>query len=291
MTYRQTFRKSRLAEWGFKLSIFSAHIIVFTVVLHRYAGQSTAVALNLLQIGFVGAFIALILSIVAAFQIWNKLLSGFGKSVAGALISLLVLIWPTMMLPVYFVTPQLYDVTTNLKLPPEFKVLKKFREFGSNPTNFIEREAFASDVLSVRILTPGQDTFDLVRQLVLKRKWELISVKPPGKKSGLATIEAVDRSLVLAAPDDIVIRIQSKGAQSVLDMRSAARYGSYDLGRNQKRIQQFLEDVINQSANATRIKPGEPLYLSRRTRVTKKLKAQDRDSKSKKTSSKAKKAK
>ncbi len=264
MKHRQTFRKSRLAEWGFKLSVFSAHIIVFTVLLHRYAGQSTAVSLNLLQIGFIGGFFAFILSVMAVFQIWNKLLSGFGKSVVGVVISLLVLIWPLSLLPVYFVTPQIYDVSTSLVSPPEFKALTKFREFGSNPVNFIEREPFDQDVVSVRILSPGQDAFDLARQLVLKRKWEVISLKPAGKNSSDATIEAVDRSVILAAPDDIVIRIRSKGGQSILDMRSAARYGSYDLGRNQKRIQDFLDDYINQSDKAKRVEEGEPLFLPTR---------------------------
>ena len=265
MKHRQTFRKSRLAEWGFKLSIFSAHLIVFTVLLHRYAGQSTAVSLNVLQIGFIGGFFAFILSVTAVFQIWNKLLSGFGKSVAGVVISLAVLIWPISLLPVYFVTPQIYDVSTSLVSPPEFKALTKFREFGSNPINFIERgETFAPDVVTVRILSPGQDAFDLARQLVLKRKWEIVSLQPAGKNSSDAIIEAVDRSLILAAPDDIVIRIRSKGRQSILDMRSAARYGSYDLGRNQKRIQDFLDDYINQSDKAKRVEEGEPLFLPRR---------------------------
>ena len=125
MNKQQSFRKSRLAEWGFKLSVFSAHVVVFTVLLHRYAGQSTAVSLNLLQIGFIGAFFAFILSVIAILQIWNKLLSGFGKSVAGAVISLLVLLWPLSQLPVYFVTPQIYDVSTSLDFPPEFKALTK----------------------------------------------------------------------------------------------------------------------------------------------------------------------
>ncbi len=264
MNKQQSFRKSRLAEWGFKLSVFSAHVVVFTVLLHRYAGQSTAVSLNLLQIGFIGAFFAFILSVIAILQIWNKLLSGFGKSVAGAVISLLVLLWPLSQLPVYFVTPQIYDVSTSLDFPPEFNALTKFREFGSNPVNFIERESFADDVVSVRILSPAQDAFDLARQLVLKRKWEIVALKAPSKNSSDAIIEAVDRSLILAAPDDIVIRVRSKRGQSLLDMRSAARYGSYDLGRNQIRVQKFLDDYINLSERAQRVEQGEPLFLPTR---------------------------
>lgn len=261
MSYRQTFRKSRLAEWGFRLSILSAHIIVFTVILHRYAGQSTAVSLNLMQIGFIGALVALGMCLVAAIQIWNKLLKGFGQSIAGLVISLLVLAWPLYYLPTYLVTPQLYDISTNISAPPKFEALKPFRGFGSNPLNFVERERFAADVVPLRFDKSGQDTFDLVRQLVLKRKWELISAKPLSPASGEAIIEAVDRSAVLAVPDDIVIRIQSRGGQSILDMRSQSRFGSYDLGRNQRRIQNFLDDLITQNSGVERVKAGQPLFI------------------------------
>ncbi len=262
MSYRQTFRRSRLAEWGFRLAIVSAHIVVFTVLLHRYAGQSTAVSLNLLQIGFIGALISLGMCLIAAIQIWNKLLKGFGKSVAGVIISLVVLAWPISMLPVYIVTPKIYDVSTSLKAPPKFDALKKFRSFGSNPVNFVERDSFAADVTSLRFQKTGQDTFDLVRQFVLKRKWELVSVKAPSPESGESFIEAVDRSALLAVPGDIVIRIRTNGQQSVLDMRSAARYGTYDLGRNQRRIQAFLDDIISQNSNVKRISADEPRFDS-----------------------------
>lgn len=277
MTYRQSFRKSRLAEWGFRLSVVSAHLIVFTVLLHRYASQSTAVSLNLLQIGFIGAFAALIISLIASVQIWNKLLSGFGKSVAGVCISLLVLAWPIYQLPLYFTTSQINDVSTDLRTPPQFRALLQFRAFGSNASNFVERLAFAEDVRPLRILKSGQDSFDLVRQLVLKRKWKLVSVRPPGSGEADGFIEAVDLSPILAAPDDIVIRIKSRANQSILDMRSQSRYGSFDLGRNERRIQSFLTDLINQNSDIARVGEGETLFLAPRKKAKNKKKTKVRN--------------
>ena len=66
---RQRSRYSFLAIWGFRFAIFSAHVIVFTVLLHRYASQPTAVALNLLQIGFFVAAVGLVFSLIAALVI------------------------------------------------------------------------------------------------------------------------------------------------------------------------------------------------------------------------------
>jgi hypothetical protein len=67
--------------------------------------------------------------------------------------------------------------------------------------------------------------------------------------------------VVLAVPDDIVIRIMSRGGQSILDMRSQSRYGTYDLGRNQRRILAFLDDLISQNIGVERVKADEPLFI------------------------------
>lgn len=261
MSYRQTFRRSRLAEWGFRLSILTAHLVVFTILLHRYAGQSTAVSLNLLQIGFIGALIAFGMCLVAAVQIWNRLLKGFGQSIAGLVLSALVIAWPLSLVPLYLVTAEVYDISTDTGTPPAFEALKKFRAFGSNPVAYTAPADFTPEVRPLRLYKSGQDSFDLVRQLVIKRKWELVSAKPPVANKGIGIIEAVDHSLVLAVPDDIVIRITTRGGRSVLDMRSQARYGSYDLGRNQKRVQDFLSDMISQNAGVEEVNAGEQPFL------------------------------
>jgi len=263
MTYRQSFRKSKLAIWGFRLSVISAHLVVFTLLLHRFGGQSTAVAHNVLQIGFIAAFVAFIISVIASVQIWDQLLHGFGKAVAGIIISLFVLAWPLSQIPRYLTTPKQYDVSTDLKSPPVFQDLLKYRTFGSNPTNFVKREGFAPDIQTLRIKKSGQDAFDLVRQLVLKRKWKIVSIQPPEGDAGVGKIEAVDRSIVLGAPDDIVLRIRSGGTHvSVLDIRSASRFGSFDLGRNQERIHAFLDDFISQNSNVERVESGENPFFS-----------------------------
>ena len=263
MKHRQSFRKSRLAEWGFRLSIIAAHLVVFTVLLHRFAGQSTAVSLNLLQIGFVAGFTSLILSLIATVQIWNQLLSGFGKAVTGVVISALVLAWPLIHLPLYLISEHHFDISTDVKRAPAFQELVKKRSFGANPVTFTKHGSFDQDITPLRINKPGQDSFDLARQLVLKRGWEVVSIKPPATNRGVGLIEAIDYSPIIAAADDIVIRVEQQGGQSVLDMRSASRYGSFDLGRNEDRILAFLNDITTQNAGIERIKPGEPRFRFR----------------------------
>lgn len=260
MSYRQVFRKSQLAEWGFRLSIFSAHLVVFTVLLHRFAGQATAVSLNLLQIGFLVAFIGLIISLTAAVQIWNQLMSGFAKAVIGIVLCFLVLVWPISQLPLYFVSPKIYDVSTDRRSAPNFQALLERRHFGSNPVGFVPHDEFDESLTTLWINKSGQDSFDMVRQLVLKRKWEIVAVTPPTASSNEGVIEAVATSPILAFPYDIVLRIRSKGEQSVLDMRSASRYGSFDLGRNQQRVLKFWQELREKNPEIEPLGPGAPRF-------------------------------
>lgn len=262
MMHRQKFRQSRLAEWGCRLSIIAAHLVVFTVLLHRFADQATAVSLNLLQIGFIVGFVALVISITATVQIWNQLLSGIGKAVIGVVLSFLVLAWPLFYLPLYLFAEKNYDVSTDRERPPTFALLQKQRTFGSNDVKFTATGTFDEDVTPLRIEKPGQDVFDLARQLVLKRQWKLVSAKAPSSNKGVGVIEAVAFSPILAAPDDIVIRVESRRRQSILDVRSQARFGSFDTGRNEDRVIAFLSDILTQNTGVTRVEPGEPRFMT-----------------------------
>ena len=56
-------------------------------------------------------------------------------------------------------------------------------------------------------------------------------------------IEAVARSLVLRLPEDVTIRVKPLAEGSVVDIRSASRFGSRDYGDNASRIRKFLAEL------------------------------------------------
>lgn len=62
-------------------------------------------------------------------------------------------------------------------------------------------------------------------------------------ESADASIEAVARTLVLALPADVALRIVADDDGSLVDMRSASRIGSHDLGDNARRIRAFFSDL------------------------------------------------
>jgi uncharacterized protein (DUF1499 family) len=67
----------------------------------------------------------------------------------------------------------------------------------------------------------------------------------PGAASGSAASRAVDRSFLLRLPDDITVRIRPRADGSRIDVRSASRIGTHDLGQNARRIRAYLDEISN----------------------------------------------
>lgn len=59
----------------------------------------------------------------------------------------------------------------------------------------------------------------------------------------VATVEAVARTLLFAFPDDVVVRLTRSADGTRVDMRSASRIGTHDLGQNARRIRAFFSDL------------------------------------------------
>ena len=79
-----------------------------------------------------------------------------------------------------------------------------------------------------------------VTAVVLEKGWEPLSEKPVERAQGEWLIEAKVTSTVLGFVDDIVVRVTDEGESTYVDMRSASRFGAYDLGTNARRIVEFM---------------------------------------------------
>ncbi len=65
----------------------------------------------------------------------------------------------------------------------------------------------------------------------------------PGAAGEPGAIEAVDRTIIAGFYDDVAIRVSGDDAASRVDIRSASRFGSADLGRNAERIRQIMHEI------------------------------------------------
>lgn len=87
----------------------------------------------------------------------------------------------------------------------------------------------------------AQEAFALALKAAGALGWRISEQIPPGGRAGLGHIDAVDRSLVMAFPSDIAIRIRPLAGETRIDLRSASRYGRHDFGDNARRIAAFAD--------------------------------------------------
>jgi uncharacterized protein (DUF1499 family) len=236
--------------WACRAALFGATLIVTALVMHRLLGMPTPLALNIFKVAFAGAGLALLLGCVACIQIWRRGRGGASAALCGMLIGLAMFAWPAVYIPSLATLPEINDVTTDPRAPPPFVALAKFRVAGANSPAY-PGEAFARqqaaaypDLRPFTVDRSAEEAFELVAEAVRRLKLRVVSEEPPrGRSERVGTIEAVDRTLIVGFYDDVVIRVEGDQRRSRIDIRSASRYGSHDLGRNASRVRKILKEV------------------------------------------------
>jgi uncharacterized protein (DUF1499 family) len=236
--------------WACRVALFSAGLIVTAIGMHRLFGMPTLVALNIVKVAFAGAGTAILLGGVAFLQIWWQGRGGAFAAWVGVLIGLAIFAWPAFYIPTLATLPEINDVTTDPRAPPPFVALAKLRGAGANSAAY-PGEAFARpqaaaypDVRPFIVDRSAEETFELVAEAVRRLKLRVVSEQPPRARPGRpGMIEAVDRTLIVGFYDDVVIRVEGDQKRARIDVRSASRFGSHDLGRNASRVRKILKEV------------------------------------------------
>ena len=91
---------------------------------------------------------------------------------------------------------------------------------------------------------PPSKVFDLALDEARKSGWTIIATDQEQGR-----IEATDRTGWYGFTDDIVLRIESDGTGTRLDMRSHSRVGRGDRGKNAERIRTFLSSMRSAAAH------------------------------------------
>lgn len=139
--------------------------------------------------------------------------------------------------------PSIHDITTDLDNPPAFQSILARRADAPNSLertpqiSLLQREAYP-DLAPITLPTPTPATFDRALAVAQSQGWEIVTAD---KSSG--RIEASDTTRWFGFTDDVVVRLTPWGAGTRVDVRSTARTGAGDLGRNASRIRRFLEDL------------------------------------------------
>jgi Protein of unknown function (DUF1499) len=252
---------SRLAAWSSRLAIFALVVAALSVVILRSNLLEIGPSLATFAAALVFAALAIVLALVSFIVIWRHGLSGLGRSILGLLLGAALLAYPGYLAQRAYRYPAIYDVSTDAANPPRFIALAaqrpKDRIAYPAAAAPLQRAAYP-DIVPLQLTLPLRSSYDVVIGVLNKRKWTFIESAPPGGNRREATIETTARTLLMGFRDDIVIRISAAGAGSRVDLRSASRYGSHDLGANAARLRSLLEDIDEASGNAPEPK-AEPV--------------------------------
>jgi hypothetical protein len=242
---------SFFARWTSRIAVFSAVLLATAIFLHRLFSLPTPIAENLTWVAFLGAGLSLVMSVAATVGIWRTGRPGTARVVFAILVSLGLMLWPLIFLPKYEGLPSINDVTTDMNNPPPFVEIAKQRPPGTNPVGYpgpaFARKQLAAypDIKPIEIDRSADEVFELSVEAAKRLKLDVVHQEAPDPGAGRpGLIEIADRTLILGLYDDVAIRVAGNGQHARVDVRSASRYGSHDLGRNADRVRVILKEIV-----------------------------------------------
>ncbi|WP_413988761.1 DUF1499 domain-containing protein [Labrys okinawensis] len=240
-----------------RAAVFAFEAVLICLVLLRFHLAPMSAAFAALVGSLLVALMALLFALVAFVLIWHKGERGFGRSLTGFVLALVLLAPAGFASWLALSVPAIVDVSTDTADPPLLSHAAKDRPADANPATYpagsaeYQREALPQ-IQSLLIDIPPDDIRKLVLRLMQERRWRVVADLRLAETAARVRlpdiapsdrIEAVATSTLFGTTDDIAVRIRVDGGKTRIDMRSAARYGSYDFGANAAHVQNFLADL------------------------------------------------
>src|SRR5262245_11783410 len=242
------------AAWSSGTACFSAVLFVTAALSHRFGLLETPGFIAVLALVAGLALVALLLAAVSFRRVWSYGDRG-GRDIAmGVIVALLVLTPFTVTAYRGYVYPELNDISSDTLDPPQFARASAARRAGMNSIGPIDAAAAKlqadhyPEVVGRRYDMPIDRVESTVLALVERRGWQVLQAPDAQSGNPEITIEAVAKTMLLAFPSDVAIRLTDEGPTTYVDMRSASRYGKRDFGDNAARIEAFLDELDSDMA-------------------------------------------
>jgi len=204
-----------------------------------------------LYFGIAGAVLGLVWAVSAFF---GNTGDGARYGVIGLVGSILVIAAPLYDIAMASDLPPIHDISTDTEHAPEFVALLNQRPGADNPPEYegdrlmrfkgkmtsvsALQHKYYEDVHATAILQSPEALFRRASRAAYAMGWTIVAVVPDEGR-----IEATDTSFFFGFTDDIVIRVKPAGMGARLDIRSEARQGQRDWGRNADRIRAYMKKL------------------------------------------------
>jgi uncharacterized protein (DUF1499 family) len=238
---------SKIAVWSSRLGLFAFVVATLSIIIVRSALLDIVPALATFAAALVFAALAIMFAFAGFVLIWRQGVSGLGRALLGLFLGLALLAYPGYLGLRAVRLPPISDIATDPTNPPRFDVLARMRprdrvDYPGPAAAALQRAAYP-DIAPLDLDVPVKVAYDAALALVTKRKWSIGDARAPGPARREGVIEAVARTPIMGFRDDVVIRVVPLGQGTRIDMRSASRIGTHDLGANASRIRSMFEDI------------------------------------------------
>ena len=240
-------RMSRLAVWARWCAFFSLAATVLAILIVRSGMLEIVPALATFAGALAFAVVGIVLAFGAFVAIWKDGIDGIGHALSAIAIGAALIAYPAYLGTRAYRLPAINDITTDPIDPPRFDVIARLRPRGTVEYAGLysadQQAAAYPDVQPLSVSATPQIAYEEAIKVIAKRKWRVVLERPPQAGRPNGQIEAVARTAIMGFRDDVAIRVRPTPDGSVIDIRSASRYGRHDFGANAARIRGLLADI------------------------------------------------
>ena len=189
--------------------------------------------------GLGAAGLGLVLTLLAAVPRWRE---GAWMPVAALCAGVAAAAPPIILLKKAEALPNIHDITTDPFNPPGFVTLRGIRMTVPNGVDYggigvaAQQQKGYPDIKPAILKVAPAEAMQRAIDAARACGWEIAS-----SDTANGRLEATDTTAWFGFKDDIVVRIRAEpSGGSRVDVRSASRVGSSDVGANAARIREFL---------------------------------------------------
>ncbi|OLL54017.1 DUF1499 domain-containing protein [Bartonella henselae] len=244
---------SRAAIWSPRFGTLAFFILLFSILLQRFSVIDIVDFMILIVISACCVVVSLFLALKALYSLWVYGALGGMKALQGIIYSLITATPLVLFFGFWFALPALYDVSTDTQKPPAFFRTIRPRDALPLKSVLIGQAALQMSQwpeISGRRYDGSPDHIrDSVLNVLDAYGWPIVAQREFKGEEDEIYIETIAKTFYLGFISDIVIRLTNEGDTTFVDMRSASRYLSRDLGSNAAFIINFMDALDTEIAS------------------------------------------
>ena len=224
------------------VSLIALLLVVLPGPLHKFGIIDLGTAFTGFKYGVYAGVAALVL-LILQFLFMRKTVT-IGSALMAIVFSAIAIALPLSMMNKGKSVPPIHDISTDLVNPPEFVAIAPLRADSPNQAEYDgvetaeQQRAAYPELKTLNYSQTKTELMTAAEQAAKNLGWEIVNID-----ISKGIIEATDTTTWFGFKDDVIVRVNDKGDERLIDIRSKSRVGASDLGKNAERIHAFIKEL------------------------------------------------